>query len=70
MCALGDAADEADLVRYAFSTLRGYLQGRLISSSIAEIADDTRERELLIRGVAAAIRAEAERRGVSVAYRP
>ena len=68
--ALGDAADEVDLVRYAFATLRGYLQGSLISSSITEIADDTSERELLVRGVAAAILAEAERRGVSVSYKP
>jgi AcrR family transcriptional regulator len=68
--ALGEAADEADLVRYAFSTLRGYLQGSLIASSIAELADDTIERELLVRGVAAAITSEAARRGVSVNVKP
>jgi AcrR family transcriptional regulator len=68
--ALGDAADEADLVRYAFSTLRGYLQGSLIASSIAELSDDKIERELLVRGVAAAIRHEAGQRGVSVTYKP
>jgi AcrR family transcriptional regulator len=68
--ALGEAADEADLVRYAFSTLRGYLQGSLIASSIADLADDTIERELLVRGVAAAITAEAARRGVSVNDKP
>jgi hypothetical protein len=64
--ALGDAADEADLVRYAFGTLRGYLQGRLIASSIADCSDDRAERELLIRGVASAITSEAARRGVSI----
>jgi AcrR family transcriptional regulator len=64
--ALGDAADEADLVRYAFGTLRGYLQGRLIASSIADCSEDRVERELLIRGVASAIASEAARRGVSI----
>jgi AcrR family transcriptional regulator len=64
--ALGDAAAEPDLVLYAFSTLRGYLSAKLIASSIADTADDTAQRELLVRGVAAAIRTEAEQRGLAL----
>ena len=65
--ALGDAADDDDLVLYAFSTLRGYLASRLIATSItAETRDDAVQRALLVDGVAAAIRAEAARRGVAI----
>ena len=64
--ALGDAADEDDLVRYAFETLRGYLAGNIIASSIAERSDDTVPRDLLVRGVAAAMTTEAERRGIAI----
>jgi len=65
--ALGPAARYPSLVTYAFMTLRGYILGRLIASSIAEISDDTRQRDLLVRGVAAAIREDARERGVEVA---
>jgi AcrR family transcriptional regulator len=64
--ALGDAASEDDLVRYAFTTLRGYLTGRVIASSIAETANDRVPRELLVRGVAAAVRSEAAARGIAL----
>src|ERR1700759_5411495 len=64
--ALGDAARETDLVRYAFLTLRGYLQGGIISAHIADTADDTVPRRLLIEGVAAAIRDEAARLGLPI----
>ncbi len=64
--ALGEAARETDLVRYAFLTLRGYLQGGIISAHIADTADDTVPRRLLIQGVAAAIAAEAGRRGIEI----
>jgi len=64
--ALGEVAREDDLLRYAFLTLRGYLSGSLIASSIAEVGDDTVPRALLVEGVAAAIRAEAGRRGITV----
>jgi AcrR family transcriptional regulator len=64
--ALGDAAQEPDLVLYAFSTLRGYLSAKLIASSIADTLDDTAQRELLVRGVATSIRAEAKQRGVAL----
>jgi AcrR family transcriptional regulator len=62
--ALGEASGEADLVVYAFTTLRGYLAARLIASSIAETADDKVTRVLLVRGVAVAIRETAAARGI------
>lgn len=64
--ALGPAARFDALVTYAFLTLRGYLQGRVIASSITEMTDDARQRELLVRGVACAIREGAAERGVTL----
>jgi AcrR family transcriptional regulator len=64
--ALGDAAQEEDLVRYAFAALRAYLVGHVISSSIADIKNDRTTRSLLVRGVAAAVRAEATARGIRI----
>ena len=64
--ALGPAARFTSLVAYAFLTLRGYLTSQLIASSIAETASDARQRELLVRGVAAAIRDDAAARGVAI----
>jgi hypothetical protein len=64
--ALGDAANDETLVRYAFVTLRGYLTGNLIASSITETSDDHDLRELLVQGVASAIRQRAARRGLRV----
>lgn len=54
--ALGEAAADDEVVRYAFLVTRGYLTGQLISSSIATTADDTVVRQLLINGIACAIR--------------
>lgn len=65
--ALGDASQEEELVRFAFTALRGYLIGFAISRSIADIKNDRVSRELLVRGVAAAIRSEAAARGITVA---
>ena len=64
--ALGDAAQDADLVRYAFTALRGYLTGRVISSRISDTRDDRITRHLVVRGVACAIREEAATRGLRV----
>ena len=73
--ALGDAAAEQDLVLYAFMTLRGYLASFAVSRLIIELREDavtrliagnTDEdvlRDLLVRGIAAAVRDEARRRG-------
>jgi hypothetical protein len=65
--ALGEAAADPQLVRYAFSTLRGYLTGNLIATSIAELPDHSAEQDMLIRGVACAIRQRAAEQGLSVA---
>jgi len=54
--ALGDAAEDFDLVVYAFSTLRGYLQGNLIARRIGRRRPARGERDLVVRGVASAIR--------------
>lgn len=67
--ALGAVAEHDDLITYAFTTLRGYLTGRLIASSIADVPDDTTQRTLLVRGVAAAITGEARRRGIPITAR-
>jgi AcrR family transcriptional regulator len=76
--ALGDVAAEHDLVLYAFMTMRGYLVSCAISRLIGQFpedavvrligggVDEAAQRDFLVRGIAAAIRAEAERRGYSV----
>jgi len=64
--ALGDAAHDEILVRYAFVTLRGYLTGNLIASSITDTSDDHDLRELLVQGVASAIGQRAAQRGLRV----
>ena len=43
---LGDAAGEEDLVRYAFTTLRGYLVGSVIARSIADTRSERVPREV------------------------
>ena len=52
--ALGEAANDEILVRYAFATLRGYLTGDLIASNITDTSDDRDVRELLVLGVVSA----------------
>jgi AcrR family transcriptional regulator len=76
--ALGDVAAEADLVFYAFMTMRGYLTsaafGRLVAEFrqgavirlIEQSIDESVVRELLVRGIASTIRDEAKRRGYKV----
>jgi AcrR family transcriptional regulator len=62
--ALGEAANDEILVRYAFATLRGYLTGDLIASNITDTSDARDVRELLVLGVASAIRQRAAERGL------
>ena len=62
--ALGEAANDEILVRYAFATLLGYLTGDLIASNITDTSDDRDVRELLVLGVASAIRQRAAERGL------
>ena len=64
--ALGDASNDEVLVRYAFVALRGYLTGDLIASNITDTSDDHELRELLVQGVASAIRQRAAQRGLRV----
>ena len=64
--ALGQAAADEELVRYAFLTLRGYLTGQLISSSITQTTADGGTRHLLVRGVAGIIAERAAERGMDV----
>jgi AcrR family transcriptional regulator len=64
--ALGPAARFTSLVAYSFLALRGYPTSQLIASSIAATASDTRQRDLLVRGVAAAVRQDAAARGVEL----
>lgn len=64
--ALGEAAAYPEFSLYAFTALRGYLSSRVIAASITDIVDDAVARDLLVRGVAAAIRDGAAARGVTV----
>jgi AcrR family transcriptional regulator len=61
---LGPLADDADLVRYTFAALRGYLIGDTISREFGPKARDDTDRRLLVDGIAASLRAEAKRRGL------
>jgi AcrR family transcriptional regulator len=64
--ALGEAASERELVNYAFATLRGFLQGNLIATSIGGQATSRGQRRLVVRGVACVIREQAAEKGLSV----
>ena len=60
---LGEVHVEDDVVMYVFGALSGYLQWRELALVATELGDDGMRRELLVFGVAAALRAELERRG-------
>jgi len=76
--AIGAASRDQDLVLYVFQTLRSYLSTVTIGRRISEMpegtvvrligvsADDARLRDFLVRGVAAVIREEVQRRGYSL----
>lgn len=64
--AMAEAASDRELVEYAFLTLRGFLTANTVSASYTTAASDKRYRELLVRGVAAAITECAEERGLSL----
>jgi AcrR family transcriptional regulator len=75
--AIGESAADDDLVLYAFLTFRGYLLSCGIGRRIAELPDgaiirlmgrstkssEATLRDMLVRGVAATIREEAQKRG-------
>jgi AcrR family transcriptional regulator len=78
--AIGVAVSEMDLVYYVFMSFRGYLFSSAISRRIAALPEgalnkpmgrvgskgDTTQRNLLIQGVAATIRAQAKERGFEI----
>lgn len=64
--AMGDAADDHQLISYAFVAMRGYLMGNALARRITEPASDAATRALLVRGVAAAVREAAAARGLDV----
>lgn len=57
--ALGEAAKDEDLVRYAFLAIRGYLSAGTMTARLALQRPDGAIRTLLLRGVACAIRERA-----------
>jgi AcrR family transcriptional regulator len=61
---LGPLADDPELVSYTFATLRGYLIGYTTAREFGPKKRDETERQLLVDGIAASLRAEAKRRGL------
>ena len=57
--ALGEAASDETLVRYAFLTIRGYLSAGAMAARLAPQRPDATIRTLLLRGLACAIRERA-----------
>ncbi len=63
--ALGEAASDQDLVTYAFLTLRGYLSANVIADAISGKRTGVRQRDLLVQGVACAVRERAAEQGLT-----
>ena len=59
---LGPLADDGELVSYTFAALRGYLIGNTTAREFGPKKRDAVERQLLVDGIAASLRAEAARR--------
>ncbi len=57
--ALGEAAKDEELVRYAFFAIRGYLSANTMAARLVPQRSDAITRDLLLRGVACAIRERA-----------
>jgi AcrR family transcriptional regulator len=64
--ALGEAAREEELVRYAFLAIRGYLGANTMAARLAPQRRDGAVRELLLQGVACAIRGRAAEAGLGI----
>jgi AcrR family transcriptional regulator len=64
--ALGDAAEDKELVGHAFKVLRGYLIGESIATRFAKSRNDKGERQFVIEGVAASVRARAAAQGTTI----
>ena len=64
--ALGPAANDFELVAFAFATLRGFLQGNLIATTIGAQPSSRTQRRLLVYGVACALRERAAEKGLEI----
>jgi AcrR family transcriptional regulator len=64
--ALGEAASDETLVRYAFLTIRGYLSANVMAGRLMPQRPDGEVRTMLLRGVASAIRERAAEAGLSI----
>jgi AcrR family transcriptional regulator len=64
--ALGEAAKDEELVRYAFLSIRGYLSANTMAARLARPRHDAPIRGLLLRGVASAIRERAGEAGLEI----
>ncbi|HEX4538751.1 MAG TPA: TetR/AcrR family transcriptional regulator [Acidimicrobiales bacterium] len=64
--ALGAAATDETLVRYAFLAIRGYLSANVMAARVVPQRGDESVRELLLRGVASAIRERAAEANLDV----
>jgi AcrR family transcriptional regulator len=53
-----------DLHLFAFTALQGYAMARVMLGFTVELPDDTQDRELLIAGIASAVRSDARRRNI------
>ncbi|MCU1463672.1 MAG: regulatory protein TetR [Acidimicrobiales bacterium] len=64
--ALGEAATDQVLVRYAFLTIRGYLSANTMAGRLVPQRPDSTIRALLLRGIACAIRDRAAESGLEI----
>jgi AcrR family transcriptional regulator len=64
--ALGEAAKDEELVRYAFLSIRGYLSANAMAVHLGPQRRDASIRQLLLRGVACAVRERAAEAGLRV----
>lgn len=64
--AMGEAARDDDLVRYAFLAIRGYLSANTMAARLVPQRPDAPVRTLLLRGIACAIRERAAQAGLGL----
>jgi AcrR family transcriptional regulator len=64
--AMGEAASDQELVRYAFLAIRGYLSANTMAARLVPQRPDAAVVALLLNGVAAAIRERAAEAGLTV----
>ena len=64
--ALGPAANDFELVAFAFATLRGFIQGNLIATTIGAQPSSRTQRRLVVYGVASALRLRAAEKGLEL----